>query len=104
MKLICTLFLGLVATALSVVPSEAAWSLKGRVQCANGQGYPNVHINITGVSCEGNFSFTATTDALGNYALGLPNCDGGYKACIDPTTLPPGSTLMSPMCVEFATT
>lgn len=102
MKLLCSLFVGLIA-ALSAVPSEAAWSLKGSVQCPAGQGYENVSIQITGVSCSGNFSFTATTDAQGNYALSLPECPGSYRACIVPTTLPPGSTVMSPVCVDFTT-
>ena len=103
MKLLCSLFVSLIATALSAVPSEAAWSLKGRVHCPGGQGYENVSIEITGKSCSGDFSFTATTDSLGNYALDLPNCPGAYNACIVPATLPPGSTVVSPVCVAFTT-
>jgi hypothetical protein len=103
MKLLCSLFIGLIATALSAVSSEAAWSLKGSVHCPGGQGYENVSIEITGKSCAGKFSFTATTDSLGNYAVGLPECNGTYKACIVPATLPPGSTVVSPVCVAFTT-
>ena len=103
MKLLCSLFIGLIATALSAVPSEAAWSLKGRVECPAGQGYENVSIQITGTTCSGNFSTTATTDSLGNYALSLPACPGAYKACIVPATLPPGATVVSPACVTFTT-
>ena len=101
MKLLCSMFIGLIATAFSAVPSEAAWSLKGQVQCPAGQGYGNVSIEITGTSCSGNFSVTATTDSLGNYAVGLPQCKGTYRACIVPATLPPGSTVVSPACVNF---
>src|SRR5262245_60548827 len=104
MKLLCSLFLGLLATTLSVGSADAAWSLKGRVECPSGPGYPNVAIHITGTSCQGPFDVNATTDSFGSYALGLPNCNGTFRACIDPATLPPGAVLMSPMCVDFSTT
>jgi len=34
--------------------------------------------------------------------VNLPACKGVYRACIVPATLPPGSTVVSPVCVNFS--
>jgi hypothetical protein len=103
MKTIFYLCAAVLATAFFVASADA-WSVKGSVRCPAGDvGYPNVNITITGQTCAGPFKKTVTTDSAGNYRLGLPNCAGTFKACIDITTLPPDAVLCSEACVEFAT-
>jgi hypothetical protein len=88
--------LAIAAAALLAAPNTWAWRLDGSVKCASGTSYPGVVINVSGTNCNGNFTGSVTTDANGNYLLAMPECDGGFTATIDTSTLPPGSTVVSP--------
>jgi len=105
MKHIRSLAAILVACLVSA-STASAWHLSGQVKCPNGVTFKNVKIDITGVSCDGPFSDNAYTDGDGNYVITLPDCDGTYTTKLDASTLPAGSSVISPAggTASFVTT
>jgi len=82
-----------------------AWDVSGHILCPTGVPYNNVTVNVTGTStCEGLFTGSTTTNSGGSYFVGLPNCAGSYKVCIDTTTLPAGASVSGDTCVDFELT
>src|SRR5690349_12266895 len=82
-----------------------AWSLDGRLRCADGTSFANVTITVTGNSvCSGAFNQSVNTDSEGYFTMSLPDCAGSFTACLDTSDLPPGVTLVGPACVPFTTT
>lgn len=83
---------GLLAMGLSV-GTAGAWSVSGCVACPNGNSAAGIVVCIQGVG-------STTTSGNGAYTLELPDTDGTYTICVDPTTLPAGTTVSS--CVTFS--
>jgi choice-of-anchor A domain-containing protein len=98
---------GVAALCLLGIQNARAWNVNGSVECVDLTPFPNVTITVMGTNCNGSFTGSGTTDNNGNYVVPLPNCTGCYTATIDTSTLPPGTTLVSPatgsVCVNTTT-
>ncbi len=92
---------GLLAMSLSVV-SAGAWSVSGCVACPNGNSAAGITVTIQGVG-------STTTAGDGGYTLELPDTTASYTICVDPNSLPAGTTVSGCQSIsvddinEFAT-
>ncbi len=76
---------GLLALALPVV-NAGAWSVSGCVACPNGNSAAGITVTVAGVG-------SCTTSGNGAFTIELPDSDGTYTICVDPTTLPAGTSV-----------
>ena len=77
--------MGLLALSLSAI-TASAWSVSGVVSCPNGNSTSGIVVSIQGVG-------STTTTATGAYLIELPDTTASYTICVDPTSLPAGTTV-----------
>jgi hypothetical protein len=88
-KLLAT---GLLSLGLSVM-TAGAWNVSGVVSCPNGNSCSSITVSIQGVG-------STTTTANGAYLIELPDTDGTYTICVDPSSLPAGTSVSG--CTTFS--
>src|SRR5262245_51985134 len=89
MKRLSKISIGLFAFVLSVV-SASACIITVRVACPNDATRSGIRVCIENVGCE-------LTDSLGTVNIPVLGF-GTYTICVDPTTLPAGTSVQGPLC------
>jgi hypothetical protein len=107
MRILCSVILCL---GLSLNLARA-WSSSGNIVCDSNQDgtfdwedtrLANVRVVV--VNLAGTVHASALTDATGYYFIDLPDAPDSYIQTIDPTTLPPGGTVIVPASGQYAFT
>ncbi len=78
--------LSLIAAVALSAASAQAWNVSGVVSCPNGATASGITVKIDGVG-------STTTDGGGAYIIDLPTAAATYTICVDPNSLPAGTTV-----------